>query len=62
MCGITGWVDFKKPLVQEQSVMEKMTDTLSNRGPDDTNIWGKRHVYSDINAWQLWIWKAADSR
>ena len=44
MCGITGWVDFKKPLVQEQSIMEKMTDTLSNRGPDDTNIWGKRHV------------------
>ncbi len=44
MCGITGWVDFKKPLVREQSIMEKMTDTLSNRGPDDTNIWGKRHV------------------
>lgn len=44
MCGITGWVDFKKPLVREQSIMEKMTDTLSKRGPDDTNIWGKRHV------------------
>ncbi|MED2944008.1 asparagine synthase (glutamine-hydrolyzing) [Bacillus swezeyi] len=44
MCGITGWVDFKKPLVREQSVMEKMTETLSKRGPDDTNIWGKHHV------------------
>lgn len=44
MCGITGWVDFTKPLVREQPVMEKMTDTLSKRGPDDTNIWGKDHV------------------
>ncbi|MCF7619411.1 asparagine synthase (glutamine-hydrolyzing) [Bacillus sonorensis] len=44
MCGITGWVDFKKPLVREQPIMEKMTETLSKRGPDDTNIWGKHHV------------------
>ncbi|MDA7026051.1 asparagine synthase (glutamine-hydrolyzing) [Bacillus sp. CLL-7-23] len=44
MCGITGWVDFQKPLIREQPIMEKMTETLSKRGPDDTNIWGKNHV------------------
>ncbi|SPT92127.1 asparagine synthetase [Bacillus subtilis] len=40
MCGITGWVDFKKQLVQEKQTMDRMTDTLSKRGPDDSNVWG----------------------
>lgn len=44
MCGITGWVDFKKQLVQEKQTMDRMTDTLSKRGPDDSNVWGEHHV------------------
>ncbi len=32
MCGITGWVDFKKRLVQEKQTINRMTDTLSKRG------------------------------
>ena len=35
MCGITGWVDFDDDLTQTKSILEKMTQTLSKRGPDD---------------------------
>lgn len=35
MCGITGWIDFDDDLTQKKSVLEKMTMTLSRRGPDD---------------------------
>jgi len=44
MCGITGWVHFKKPLQKEYQTVTKMTETLTKRGPDDTNIWGENHV------------------
>jgi asparagine synthase (glutamine-hydrolysing) len=39
MCGITGWVDFQRDLRIEKETIEKMTETLSKRGPDDTNTW-----------------------
>ena len=42
MCGITGIFDLNKKFV-DQTVLEKMTDTLSLRGPDD------RGVYVDQN-------------
>ncbi|WP_018661325.1 asparagine synthase (glutamine-hydrolyzing) [Heyndrickxia acidiproducens] len=44
MCGITGWVDFKKDLRGEAETLSKMTETLSKRGPDDTNIWLTQHA------------------
>lgn len=39
MCGITGWVDFKKNMGNEHNTIVNMTETLNKRGPDDTNIW-----------------------
>lgn len=62
MCGITGWVDFKKQLVQEKQTMDRMTDTLSKRGPDDSNVWGSTMFYSDIKDLRLLILKADASR
>ncbi|KAB7664698.1 asparagine synthase (glutamine-hydrolyzing) [Bacillus sp. B1-b2] len=44
MCGITGWVDYKKDLRKESETVEAMAETLSKRGPDDTNIWTRLHV------------------
>lgn len=44
MCGITGWVDFKKNINLETAAINKMTETLAKRGPDDTNIWTATHV------------------
>lgn len=39
MCGITGWIDFQRDLRIEKETIEKMTETLTKRGPDDTNTW-----------------------
>lgn len=50
MCGITGWVDFKKQLVQEKQTMDRMTDTLSKRGPDDSNVWGAHSLMRGCKA------------
>ncbi|MED4533189.1 asparagine synthase (glutamine-hydrolyzing) [Metabacillus fastidiosus] len=44
MCGITGWVDWKQDLTEQVPIIEKMTDTLSKRGPDTSNVWNSRHV------------------
>nr|WP_318540577.1 asparagine synthase (glutamine-hydrolyzing) [Terribacillus saccharophilus] len=44
MCGITGWVNFKRNLEQEKPVIQKMAQTLSKRGPDEYNDWGAPHV------------------
>lgn len=44
MCGITGWIDYRKNLNNEKATIGKMTETLAKRGPDDTNIWTDLHV------------------
>ncbi|WP_017378913.1 asparagine synthase (glutamine-hydrolyzing) [Paenisporosarcina sp. TG-14] len=44
MCGITGWVHFNRDLRTQASVVEKMTKTLSKRGPDDENVWLNIHA------------------
>ncbi len=44
MCGITGWIHYRKNLLGEQEIVKKMTETLAKRGPDDTNIWADQHV------------------
>ncbi|MDQ0214368.1 asparagine synthase (glutamine-hydrolyzing) [Oikeobacillus pervagus] len=44
MCGITGWVDFRQDLKRKESILKKMTKTLSKRGPDASNIWSSQHA------------------
>src|SRR5579875_1246897 len=44
MCGISGWIDFHKNLRKETAVMNLMANTLSKRGPDETNIWTDLHA------------------
>ncbi len=44
MCGITGWIDYHKNLRNQITTLEKMTETLAKRGPDDTNTWTDVHV------------------
>lgn len=39
MCGITGWVDFRRDMRPERRKVEKMMATLSKRGPDEGNVW-----------------------
>ncbi|MBM7659802.1 asparagine synthase (glutamine-hydrolyzing) [Bacillus mesophilus] len=44
MCGITGWVSYKQSLENEVNTVKKMAESLALRGPDDTNVWVKRHA------------------
>lgn len=44
MCGITGWVDWKRDLRQEKDIIKKMAEVLTHRGPDDLNVWVNRHA------------------
>lgn len=44
MCGITGFVDWKRHAHTRLAVLEKMTNTLSLRGPDETNHWIYEHT------------------
>lgn len=43
MCGIAGWIDFRRDLRRENAVMEKMSVSLAQRGPDEKGF------YSDYN-------------
>jgi asparagine synthase (glutamine-hydrolysing) len=43
MCGITGWIDWRKDLTQYPSILENMTETLNARGPDASGTWISQH-------------------
>ncbi|NWJ74073.1 asparagine synthase (glutamine-hydrolyzing) [Pseudonocardia sp. ICBG1122] len=42
MCGITGFVDWEKPI--SRPAIDSMTGTLSPRGPDASGVWTGPHV------------------
>ncbi|HWJ92039.1 MAG TPA: hypothetical protein VNR87_13055, partial [Flavisolibacter sp.] len=44
MCGIAGFVDFKK--TSSEGVLRQMTDAMTHRGPDDSGY----EVYNDAHA------------
>jgi asparagine synthase (glutamine-hydrolysing) len=39
MCGIAGWVDFGRDLVEERRPLQAMTNALAKRGVDDQGLW-----------------------
>ncbi|MEW9700188.1 asparagine synthase (glutamine-hydrolyzing) [Paenibacillus sp. SI8] len=43
MCGITGWIDWRKDLTGYPSILENMTETLNLRGPDASGTWISQH-------------------
>lgn len=44
MCGIAGWVDFSRDLSHQEQIINKMTDTMISRGPDNSGYWFSKHV------------------
>lgn len=44
MCGIVGFVNYKKELPNKKDVINTMTQTLSNRGPDEEGIYLNNNV------------------
>lgn len=43
MCGITGWMDWERDLSAYTQVIEAMTDTLAQRGPDASGTYIHTH-------------------
>ena len=49
MCGITGWVDYKRSLEGERDVVTKMAETLAKRGQMIIKFGLKAMLHLDIN-------------
>lgn len=39
MCGIAGWVDFERDLAGQHALVQEMTQTMEQRGPDAEGLW-----------------------
>jgi asparagine synthase (glutamine-hydrolysing) len=44
MCGFVGWLDFDRDLRTQRAVIDRMTDTMRNRGPDARGTWVGTHA------------------
>ena len=44
MCGITGWVSYRRDLTTARRTVADMTATLACRGPDDSGLWLHPHA------------------
>ncbi|URZ15935.1 Asparagine synthetase [glutamine-hydrolyzing] 3 [Clostridium felsineum DSM 794] len=44
MCGIAGFVNFKKSLIDKKNVIENMTNTLIKRGPNEKGYYVSKNV------------------
>lgn len=38
MCGIAGWLDRYEDLSEKTSIIERMSQTLEKRGPDENGV------------------------
>lgn len=45
MCGIAGWIDFGKDLINEDGIMKKMSESMSDRGPDAGGSYSTHEAY-----------------
>lgn len=44
MCGITGWVDWQHDVSGERQLLDRMTETLAQRGPDASGAYLSKHA------------------
>ena len=44
MCGIVGWINIEKNIINQNKIIEKMTNTVSKRGPDATDFQINKHA------------------
>jgi asparagine synthase (glutamine-hydrolysing) len=70
MCGITGWIDWQRNLTSYSTILENMTETLADRGPDASGTWISKHcalghrrlsVMDPVNGAQPMVRKVGDS-
>ncbi len=43
MCGISGWIDFRRDLTGQRAILEAMTAVQAHRGPDGDGVWWSEH-------------------
>ena len=55
MCGFVGWVNTEKDLMNERETIDKMTATLSRRGPDDSGIYMSRSFSRNSSKNATWV-------
>lgn len=44
MCGISGWIDWRRDLRTQEDTIARMTGTLRHRGPDGMATWVSEHA------------------
>ena len=44
MSGLAGWIDFNRHIPSYRQTVERMTNTLKHRGPDETDYYYDRHI------------------
>ena len=44
MCGIAGWIDFENDVNENVSVLNRMSQSLAKRGPDEKGFHAERHA------------------
>ncbi|WP_164667269.1 asparagine synthase (glutamine-hydrolyzing) [Virgibacillus doumboii] len=44
MCGITGIIQWQNDVRAEKTTLRKMAETLTSRGPDDSQVWLSQHA------------------
>ena len=44
MCGIAGWLDQTRPINEEEEILQKMSESLKRRGPDEHGAYIRRHA------------------
>ncbi|TCO74405.1 asparagine synthase (glutamine-hydrolyzing) [Marinisporobacter balticus] len=44
MCGIAGWAEHQRDITSNVSIIKRMTDMLSNRGPNDSDLYVSENV------------------
>lgn len=44
LCGIAGWIDYSRDILNEDHIMQDMVKTLTRRGPDAEGFWLSTHA------------------
>jgi asparagine synthase (glutamine-hydrolysing) len=44
MCGIAGWINFKKRVSEDDDILRGMVGALARRGPDDKGVYLTEHA------------------
>lgn len=59
MCGIAGWIDHSQDMSERIDLLNRMSETLDRRGPDENGLYINRGDY-DKNGIRKWGVRTGD--